>query len=373
MTDSLSRRDAIKVLGAAGVALTHADTAAQLIGPLPPSDGAIAADILPLTSTSEVFTPAKGRTYNTFSFDFPEPSVAFDGFRFGFIVFTEENAYALDPSKIRATTTADVMDIRCDGFTWAGGQEKAAGTLVAQFRKINGDLEWGVHVEMAQPIKTVSTLIRGIPRGRVGFGGPGGGMPNDNEILTGYPFSGGDLFGGNTAGGMGTPLAIVTAADNSCVSIGTMDRMVCTKRFFFQPGENGYRVEAIAEAPAWNQQKQWTCRSGGSCARQMPTRQSRSTTTISRKHFSSRSGRAHRRARLDAEGGTGDHHARAALHRLHLQRLCETTGDSALDGHADAGRPRVDLPVGVGWPLLLGLSQLQAERPDGRRRRASAS
>ena len=25
----------------------------------------------------------------------------------------------------------------------------------------------------------------------------------------------------------------------------------------FQPGESGYRVEAIAEAPAWNQQKRW--------------------------------------------------------------------------------------------------------------------
>ena len=33
--------------------------------------------------------------------------------------------------------------------------------------------------------------------------------------------------------------------------------MVCTKRFFFQPGDQGYRVEAIAEAPAWNQQKRW--------------------------------------------------------------------------------------------------------------------
>ncbi len=114
---------------------------------------------------------------------------------------------------------------------------------------------------MTQPIKTVSTIIRGIPRGTVGFGGAGApnraGTPNDNEILAGYPFSGGDLFGGNTAGGMGTPLAIVTGADGSCVSIGTLDTMVCTKRFFFQPGENGYRVEAIAEAPAWNQQKRW--------------------------------------------------------------------------------------------------------------------
>ena len=258
MTDSLSRRDVLKVLGVAGAAIAHSDVAAQLVPPSIVTGDAVPAPILPLTSTSEVFTPPRGRSYNTFSFDFPEPSVEFDGLRFGFIVFTGENAYALDGAKTAAVTTADSMTITCTGFTWAGGQERVAGSLTARFRKSGGNIEWDAAVEMPQPIKTVTTIIRGIPRGRVGFGGPGGGASNDNEILTGYPFSGGDLFGGNTAGGMGTPLAIVTAADNSCVSIGTLDTMVCTKRFFFQPGENGYRVEAIAEAPAWNQQKRWT-------------------------------------------------------------------------------------------------------------------
>jgi hypothetical protein len=257
MADDLTRRDAIKVLGVAGAALAGTDGAAQLFAPSFTNQPAAPAEILALTSTSEVFTPPRGRSYNTFSFDFPEPSVEFDGFRFGFIVFTGENAYALDGAKTTAVTTADTMTITCDGFTWAGGQEKSPGSLIARFRKDGGTIEWDATVEMPQPIKTVSAIIRGIPRGRVGFGGPGGGQSNDNEILTGYPFSGGDLFGGNTAGGMGTPLAIVTAPDNTCVAISTLDTMVCTKRFFFQPGEQGYRVEAIAEAPGWNQQKRW--------------------------------------------------------------------------------------------------------------------
>jgi hypothetical protein len=259
MSDNVSRRDAIKILGVAGAAAALPGTVpASAATPglaLPDTD--VPAAILPLTSTSEVFIPPKGRSYNTFSFDFPEPSVEFDGFRFGFIVFTDENAYALDPSKMSATTTGDGMTISCAGFTWAGSQEKAVGSLTARFRKVGDHIEWDATAEMTQAIKTVSAIIRGIPRGRVGFGGPGGGTPNDNETLVGYPFSGGDLFGGNSAGGMGTPLAIVTAADGSCVSIGTLDTMVCTKRFFFQPGEQGYRVEAIAEAPAWNQQKRW--------------------------------------------------------------------------------------------------------------------
>lgn len=258
MSEQLSRRDAIRILGAAGAA-------AALPGPH--TSGIVAdaitalerapAGILPLSSTSEVFIPPRGQSYNTFSFDFPEPSVEFAGFRFGFIVFTDENAYALDPARMTATVTGDALTLIASGFTWAGGQEKMGGSLTARFRKVGAGIEWDATVEMAQPIKAVSAIIRGIPRGRVGFGGPGGGTPGDDEMLVGYPFSGGDLFGGNSAAGMSTPLAVVTTADGSCVSIGTLDTMVCTKRFFFQPGEQGYRVEAIAEAPAWNQEKRW--------------------------------------------------------------------------------------------------------------------
>jgi hypothetical protein len=257
MTDSLSRRDALKALGAAGAALTHSDAASQLIAPSFTSGATSPLPVLPLTSTSEVFTPPRGRSYNTFSFDFPEPSVEFDGLRFGFIVFTTENAYALDPTKMSAERNGDTMTITANGFTWAGGQEQVSGSLTARFRKSGSNVEWNSTVAMEQPIKTVTTIIRGIPRGRVGFGGAGRGASNDNEILAGYPFSGGDLFGGNSADGMGTPLTIITAADGSCISISSLDTMVCTKRFFFQPGENGYRVEAVAEAPAWDEQKRW--------------------------------------------------------------------------------------------------------------------
>ena len=256
MNDPLSRRDAVKILGLAGASMmAPGDLPARIVASA--TSDSMPADILPLTSTSEVFTPPRGRSYNTFSFDFPEPSVEFDGFRFGFLVFTGENAYALDPALMRAVTTSDSMHLMCNGFTWAGGQEKSPGILTAIFKKAGNSITWDATVDMPHPVKSVTTIIRGFPRGRVGFGGPGGGTPNDNEILTGYPFSGGDLFGGNTADGMGTPLAIVTATDNSCVSISSLDTMVCTKRFFFQPGEQGYRVEAIAEAPGWNQQKQW--------------------------------------------------------------------------------------------------------------------
>src|SRR2546430_15987967 len=68
----------------------------SLDGPSRPGSRAQSLPILPLTSTSEVFTPGNGRGFMKFSFDFPEPSVEFEGYRFGFLLFTRENAYGLD-------------------------------------------------------------------------------------------------------------------------------------------------------------------------------------------------------------------------------------------------------------------------------------
>ena len=124
---------------------------AQVAHTLAEPRAAAPAEILPLTSTSEVYVPPRAQAYNKFSFDFPEPSVAFAGFRFGFLVFTEENAYALDPALMAAERSDDAMTITCTGFTWAGGQEKVAGRLTARFQRSAGTIEWHAAVEMAMP------------------------------------------------------------------------------------------------------------------------------------------------------------------------------------------------------------------------------
>ena len=97
-------------------------------------------DIVDLTSTSEIFIPPRGRSYMKFSFDFPEPSVVFGDYRFGFLVFTDENTYGLDRSQACAPRArATRMRITCDGFVWAGGQEKAPGQLVATLKRTGYD------------------------------------------------------------------------------------------------------------------------------------------------------------------------------------------------------------------------------------------
>jgi hypothetical protein len=130
-------------------------------------------DIVDLTSTSEIFIPPRGRSYMKFSFDFPEPSVAFGDYRFGFLAFTDENTYGLDRSKLRAEGNGDALRVICDGFVWAGGQEKAPGHFLATLKRTGATIEWDVVVEMDHAIKTVSTIIRGVPRGQVSFGGGG--------------------------------------------------------------------------------------------------------------------------------------------------------------------------------------------------------
>jgi hypothetical protein len=220
---------------------------ASRVTPAPYSDG----EIFSFTSTTDVFTPSRGRAFMKFSFDFPEPVVAFGQHRFGFLVFTAENTYALDREKMRVALNGDTMELSCSGFVWAGGQQRARGSLTATFRRSIGTIDWDVVVEMDQPIKSVTTVIRDVPRGPVSFSGGSLNDPRDNELLSAYPFAGGDLHGPGAANSMSTPLAIIKTAADDYVLISPLDNKVRPKRFYFQPGDKSYRVEAIYEHDGW--------------------------------------------------------------------------------------------------------------------------
>jgi len=98
--------------------------------------------IVPRMSTSDIFVPPRGRSFQKFSFDFPEPSVVFEGHEFSFRVFTHENTYALSAPQLRVTATDGRLEIACTEFVWAGGQERTPGRLTAQLtRASNGDIE----------------------------------------------------------------------------------------------------------------------------------------------------------------------------------------------------------------------------------------
>ena len=212
--------------------------------------------VLPLTSTSEVHVPPRGRSFMKFSFDFPEPSVEIEGLKIGFLVFTHENSYGLDASAMKVAAEDEGLRIDCDRFVWAGGQESYPARFEAHLRTAGGFLEWDAAVEMDRPIKAVTSVIRGVPRGRISSSGQRFFDPGDDEVLLGYPFSGGDLFGPGSARGLTTPLAIVEASEGAYFFLSSLDDRVRTKRFYFQPGETCYRVEAVHEVEGWTEQKE---------------------------------------------------------------------------------------------------------------------
>ena len=255
--DDLSRRDWIKTVGATSVGallpLPEPQESAQ-----PATRTAMTATVVPNRSSTGVFLPPKGGGFMKWSFDTPEPSVAFQGFEFGFTIFSRENAYHLDLDRMSVEATDDGLRLRCDRLRWAGGQEPAPGSVEATFRTNGAWIEWDVTVDLPIPIKSVATIIRGIPRGQVSGGGSQPFDPHDDELLFGYPFSGGDLFGGNTAQGLGTPLVVVQSGETEFHFVSSLDDKVRTKRFYFQPGEKGYRVEAIHEAEGWLDQNRLT-------------------------------------------------------------------------------------------------------------------
>src|SRR2546430_12032674 len=110
--------------------LFRSPSAASESAVAPASAGpATASAVLPLTSTSEVFIPPQGRSFFKFSFDFPEPSVAFENLQFSFRVYTFENTYAPDASSMTAESAGDGVRVQSKGFVWAGDQQKAPGTL----------------------------------------------------------------------------------------------------------------------------------------------------------------------------------------------------------------------------------------------------
>ena len=207
--------------------------------------------VVPLTSTSDVFIPPRGRGFMKFSFDHPEPSVRFGDYLFGFNVFTDENTYGLDGTRIRVVDTDSGMELTCDGFVWAGGQERANGRLTASFTRTGSEIWWTTVVQMSRPIKTVSVLVRGIPRGSLSFGTGAFFDPHDNEILAGYPFGAGDLHGPGAAQGMTSPVAVVQAASDRFIALSSRDTRVRPKKFYFQPGDHSYKVEAIYEHDGW--------------------------------------------------------------------------------------------------------------------------
>jgi hypothetical protein len=242
-----TRREWLQDVGAIGAGSLFVGAAPVQPPAVAPADGTL----LPLSSSSDVFVPPRGRAFQKFSFDFPEPAVAFEGLSFAFRIFTTENTYTLDRTAIVVSAADGGLGVSCNRFAFAGGQQTTPARLTARLSAHDGAVRCDVDAEMDRPITALAAIVRGVPRGRLSAGGAPFFDPRDDEVLLGYPFSGGDLFGPQGNGGLTTPLVFVERADGEVCAISARDDRVRTKRFYFQPGETGYRVECLVEAEAW--------------------------------------------------------------------------------------------------------------------------
>lgn len=253
MSNEFTRRDLMKG-AAATVSYLAIDGGAARAAALPAGSAAGAAatvgdppngTVLPLNCTSGVILPPPGRSLQKFSFNFPEPSVVFNQLQIGFRLYTFENTYGLDQEQMKVVPQKDGLLLECGGLVYAGGQLKAPGRLRAHFRP-NGDYaEWDVTAEMNQPIKSVTTVVRGLPRGRMAAGTGGFFDPKENEILLGYPW-------GNGGRSTDTPLTVIEAGPGEYYAISALNEEVRANRMYFEPAENNrYRIELVYENPGW--------------------------------------------------------------------------------------------------------------------------
>ena len=253
MPDGRTRREWLKDVGAIGAGSVFAGVAPlQRPAAIVPN-----GTLLPLTSSSDVHIPPRGRAFQKFSFDFPEPAVAFEGFSFAFRVFTAENTYTLDPAAIAIASADRTVDLSCGTLTFAGGQERAPARFAARLVAHDEAILCDADAEFDRLITAIAVIVRGVPRGRLSAAGAPFFDPRDDEVLFGYPFSGSDLFGPQGNAGLTTPLVFVEQANGLVVALSFLDDRVRTKRFYFQPGDSSYRVEAIVEAESWKLQRRF--------------------------------------------------------------------------------------------------------------------
>jgi hypothetical protein len=161
---------------------------------------------------------------------------------FSFRLHTFEDCYGMDRAGMTVEKTADGFEMHCSQLVWAGDQLKAPGTVVARVRRSGDYFEWNVTAETDRPIKSVTSIVRGVPRGQVSVSCNRFIDLKDDEISVEHPY----LFGGMT-----TPLVVIQKGSGDFFYLSARDEKVRATRFYLQPGDDGYRVELIYEREGW--------------------------------------------------------------------------------------------------------------------------
>lgn len=111
----------------------------------------------------------------TIGYNFKDTWVGRDNLQFAVRLFTTTQAYAPDPSRVSTQESRGGLTVRADGLIWAGGQQRAQGTLeLTLVTTTDGHIEVRVTGSHAsEPCKSVLVMVQGLdPRAIVAGNSP---------------------------------------------------------------------------------------------------------------------------------------------------------------------------------------------------------
>ena len=184
------------------------------------------------------------------SFDLHNQLFEFNGLKFSVQIFTYENVYSLDKNKCHITKELGKYSIKCEGLTWAGGQELAEGWVrleaLAQASKTTFKLE----AKCSKTIRCVKLVLNEITPGVI---------VNLRETpAKEIPANGLSLLYPDGWRGLYTPLVVIQPQqqDQDFLYFRSLDPQVQQKRFVFVPKEATLDVELVFEETASKQSNQ---------------------------------------------------------------------------------------------------------------------
>ncbi len=176
------------------------------------------------------------------SFDFGNQIFVFNGLHFGIQIFTFENVYSLDHSRLEITQAGSRFGVVCYGLSWAGGQEKVDGfvSLAAVARANSTTFE--IEVCCTKTIRCVKLFFTNVTPGVIVNLREGSARQIPETGLNfRYPEGWRELY---------TPLVVLQNQTNELQYFRSLDDQIREKRFVFIPKDDCLTVELIFEDTA---------------------------------------------------------------------------------------------------------------------------
>ncbi|BDP43636.1 hypothetical protein DAETH_36050 (plasmid) [Deinococcus aetherius] len=173
------------------------------------------------------------------SYDPRDPTFTYGGLTFAVQVFTPEHLYGLDPQRCE-TRGGETFELHCDGLTWAGGQERAPGSVRLRAGRHGDRVRFDLEATAPHAIRGIKLVVKGQrPRRLVHLREGPRSIPPTGLVLR-YPDGWRGLY---------TPLVVVEDSSGALLCARSLDPEVREKRFALVPrpleGEGLFDLELI--------------------------------------------------------------------------------------------------------------------------------